>query len=92
MSMRWWLAGVICLAVAAVYLRKSKTLTANTSGWRRAVLAWGHSAAWIFLALAAFAQGMRLSTVVAASFGLLALVAYATFLVLLLREGNRGTR
>jgi len=81
----WWCGGAACMAVAGVYLfRQPRAATSLRPGylfWLR----WGHSAAWVLLAIWSFARAVGIASGAAAPLALLALLAYAGFLVALLR-------
>ncbi len=62
----WWVWGLLCLVVAAIYLvvwpRPPRTSGALARPpWRRFVLRWFHSLVWALLALSCFIQASQIA-------------------------------
>ena len=83
----WYVCGLLCLAVAAVYLvawpRPSRRSGAPARPpWRPFVLRWFHSLVWALLALACFVQAAQLAGggAVGGALAVLAGVLYLVFL------------
>lgn len=73
--------GVVCLAIAAVWVFIWPSKTTATAGLRFFILRWFHSIVWLLLAAAAFAAGFNiLGAAAARSIALLSLFTYLAFL------------
>jgi hypothetical protein len=81
----WYVWGLLCLVVAAVYLviwpRSSRKAGAPPRPrWRQFVLRWSHSLVWLLLAASCFVQAGQFASGAAIG-GALALLAGLTYLL-----------
>jgi FtsH-binding integral membrane protein len=82
---------VVCLALAALYLRAwpRRRAVGLTKGFRYLVLRWFHPLVWLLLAIsvAVRAQSGRTPYVVASAIAILALLVYVVFLFVAFTKG-----
>lgn len=74
--------GIVCLAIAAIWIFVWPSHRAATPRWRFIVLRWFHMVVWLLLALAAFIAGANLpgGADIARLVALLSLLTYLIFM------------
>jgi hypothetical protein len=89
----WYVWGLLCLAIAAVYLavwpRPSyKSGAPARPPWRQFVLRWFHSLVWVLLALACFVQSGQIAGggAVGGALAVLAGLLYLVFMAALVAD------
>jgi hypothetical protein len=91
----WYVWGLLCLVVAAIYLvvwprpsRKSAALVRPS--WRQFVLRWFHSLVWALLALSCFVQASQIagSGAVGGGLAILAGLLYLIFIGALVADAR----
>src|SRR5262245_19193481 len=93
LGLPWYIWGLLCLGVAAVYLviwprPPRKGNVPARPRWRQIVLRWFHSLVWLLLASACFVQAIHFagSATIGPALALLAALTYVAFIGALVAE------